>query len=277
VTLPSDSPTLLVLGFLAGCWSLACGPETPAAPPEGLRVMTYNIAAGRGDLAVVADTICAAGADVVGLQEVDVHWGERSGFADQAVGIADRCGMDFRFAPIYTLPPTEPGRAPRQYGLAILSRHPITGWENHTITRLSTQADTGPEPLPGFLEVTLDVGGTAVRVFDTHLDYREDPAVRRLQVEEMLGIIGDDPGATVLLGDMNAPPERDELAPLFLRFRDAWQGNPDPGFTYPAEAPVRRIDYVFHSGPLQAVSARVVPGAASDHRAVVVDFLLGTR
>ena len=270
-------PLLLTLPWV--CLAGGCAPGVDAGAdtgaPSSLRVMTYNIAAGHGDLAGIAATICSAEADVVALQEVDVHWGERSAFADQASELAARCGMDVRFGPIYTLPSGAPAGAARQYGVAVLSRHPITAWENHPLTRVSTQAETGPEPLPGFLEITVDVGGTRVRVFDTHLDYRPDPAVRRAQVAEMLAVIGAEDGPTILMGDMNASPEREELAPLFRRFRDAWTEGGDQGFTYPGAEPVRRIDYVFYSGPLRVVSARVVDSDASDHRPVVVDFAVG--
>jgi endonuclease/exonuclease/phosphatase family metal-dependent hydrolase len=277
MTNPSAFTLSLLLTLPVVVSAGACGPETDAGALPALRVMTYNIAAGHGDLTRIAETICSAEADVVGLQEVDVHWGERSAFADQASELAVRCGMDFRFGPIYTFPSPEPGATSRQYGVAVLSRHPITEWENHPLTRLSTQAETGPEPLPGFLEVTVDVGGTPVHVFDTHLDYRPDAAVRRAQVAEMLAVIGATDRPTILVGDMNAPPEREELAPLFRRFRDAWGEGPDPGHTYPGDEPVRRIDYVFYSGPLRVVSARVVASDASDHRPVVVDFAVGGR
>lgn len=275
MTIPRAFTLSLFLTLPAMGCARANGPDADAGATSGLRVMTYNIAAGHGDLTRIAETICSAEADVVGLQEVDVHWGDRSAFADQASELAARCGMDFRFGPIYTLPSAEPGGTPRQYGVAVLSRHPITAWENHPLTRLSTQTDTGPEPLPGFLEVTVDVDGTPVHVFDTHLDFRPDPAVRRAQVAEMLAVIGVSDRPTILMGDMNAPPEREELAPLFRRFRDAWSQGADAGFTYPGVEPVRRIDYVFHSGALRVVSARVVASDASDHRPVVVDFTLG--
>ena len=46
--------------------------------------MSYNSEAGNHDSNRIADVIRASTPDVVGLQEVDVHWAERSNFADQA-------------------------------------------------------------------------------------------------------------------------------------------------------------------------------------------------
>jgi endonuclease/exonuclease/phosphatase family metal-dependent hydrolase len=266
----------LLLGACLGT-TAGCGSDAVATPPGEFRVMTYNIHYGDPDLSKIAAVICSSGADVVGLQEVDVHWSERSAWADQAAEVAKACGMEFRYGPIYDLPPLEAGRPNRQFGVAILTRRPIVSWKNHLLTRLSTQAQAAPTPMPGFLQVTVDVDGTQVDVFATHLDYRPDPAVRRTQVGEMLAILGDGSRPTVLVGDMNAPPEREELAPLFSKLRDAWAGRADPGFTYPADAPARRIDYVFLAGPLRALSARVLNTTASDHRPVVAEVAIEGR
>jgi len=172
-------PTAWVLGALA----LPCA--TAAAQrssPDTIGVMTWNIHFGNEGLSRVASTVCAARADIVGLQEVDVHWSERSAFEDQAARIAESCGMAFRFGPIYSLRPLTEGAPPREFGVAILTRLPIDSSQNHHLTRLSTQEPgTPPAPAPGFLQVTVDVRGTPVDVFVTHLDYRPDPSVRRWQ------------------------------------------------------------------------------------------------
>lgn len=262
-------PALTVLA--TGC----ARSDEAAARPTTIRVMTYNIHAGHGDISGVARTVCGARPDVVGLQEVDVHWDARSAFTDQAADLAAACGMDVRFGPIYTLPPVDSGAPPREYGVAILTRLPVVEAKNHDLTRLSTQAESAPAPAPGFLQVTVRVGDVEMDVYDTHLDFRPDPAVRTTQVREMLAIIGRPTRPTLLLGDMNAPPDRAELQPLFHRLRDAWTDTIDAGYTFPSDAPVRRIDYVLYGGPLRPDSARVPPVETSDHRPVVVDFSLG--
>lgn len=240
-----------------------------------LRVMTYNIAAGHGDLEGVADAIRAEHPDVVALQEVDVHWHARSGYADQATILAQRLGMEMRFARIYSLAGATVGAPTREYGVALLSRYPIVAFRNHLLTRLSTvQEGAAPTPMPGFLEAVVDVSGTLVRIFDTHTDYRPDPAVRVQQVTEMLAIIGDGREPALLFGDLNAPPGALELQPLLRRLRDNWSRAEDPGLTYPATVPVKRIDYVLSSGHFRVRSIRVPATEASDHRPVVADLVL---
>jgi endonuclease/exonuclease/phosphatase family metal-dependent hydrolase len=195
--------------LLVACIALVACASAPRAIPSStvrsvpsttLRVMTYNIHAGHGDIDRTAATIRAFSPEIVGVEEVDVHWAERSGF----------------------------------------------------------------------------VHGTRVRVFVTHLDYRKDPSVRRTQVAEMLARIGAVDSPTLLLGDMNASPDAAEIQPLFARMRDSWLTTAGPGFTYPADTPTERIDYVFVS-PNAKVDTAFVPvvPAASDHRPVVVDLSFG--
>jgi endonuclease/exonuclease/phosphatase family metal-dependent hydrolase len=265
---------LAVVGALTAC---AHQLRVPSATPT-LRVMTYNIQAGGGDLNRIAEVIRASRADLVALQEVDVHWHARSGFADQTATLAERLGMQVRFAPIYRLPGNEPAAATREYGVAVLSRYPVVAFTNHEVTRLSTQVEgAAPALMPGFLEVGIVVQGRHVRVFNTHLDYRGDPGIRRQQVIESVAIIGADDTPVLLFGDLNASPAAPELRGLLVRLSDAWPDTAGAGFTYPASNPVRRIDYVLISRHFRVVSAHVPDAMASDHRPVIVDLRFTAR
>lgn len=268
--------TCTTLAYVLASIATAACASLPSAPSGmSLRVMTYNIQYGGGNLDGIAETIRGAAADLVALQEVDAHWSARSGFVDQAAVLAERLGMQVRFAPIYQLPGDNASAPLREFGVALLSRYPIVGFTNHAITRLSTQTDgAAPAPAPGLLEATVDVRGTQVRVFNTHLDYRPDPAVRRQQVTETLAIIGNPTTPTLLFGDMNAGPSAPELQPLFERLHDSWPASPDAGLTYPSTVPVKRIDYVLGSKHFRVQAARVPDSPASDHRPVVVDVVV---
>ncbi|QNS05167.1 endonuclease/exonuclease/phosphatase family protein [Streptomyces xanthii] len=279
--LPQMALSAALLSLIATAAPAAA--DTPGTPSVPLRIATYNIHAGAGednvfDLDRQAAALRALDADVIGLQEVDVHWGARSQGLDVARELADRLGMRVAFAPIYSLDPAAGGQPRREFGVAVLSRYRIRSAVNHDITRLSTQVPNPvPAPAPGFGEVTLKVRGVPLQVFVTHLDYRGDPSVRTAQVADTRRIMSAEraalPGARqVLLGDFNAAPAAPELAPLWRELRDA---GPATGGTYPADAPVNRIDYVA-VGEGVGVRDVTIPAeaAASDHRPVVADVRL---
>ncbi|MGV9877426.1 endonuclease/exonuclease/phosphatase family protein, partial [Streptomyces cellulosae] len=200
------------------------------------------------------------------------HWGERSAFTDEARALAGKLRMRVFFAPIYDLDPATEGGERRRYGVAVLSRYPVLHAENHEITRLSTQtSDPVPAPAPGFAEIEIRVKGVRTHVYSTHLDYRADPSIRAAQVDDMLGILADDRGPKILVGDFNAEPSAAELAPLWHTLRDA---APDAGLTYPAVAPQKRIDLITVSDGIAVTDARSHATDASDHRPVVADLRL---
>jgi len=260
----------------------AAEPESAVAPPPvAVRAMTFNIRAGSGedgvfDVARTSAAIAAQHPDVVALEEVDVHWGARSDWQDEAREIAAATGMRMFFAPIYSLDPPSAGAPREEFGIALLTRHPILSAENHQLTRLSTQVpDPVPAPAPGFPEIVTEIGGARVHVYGTHLDYRGDPSVRRLQVADTLRILDGDHGEQqILMGDLNATPDAPEIAPLLGRLTDSWAvAHPgDPGLTYPAGVPAQRIDYVLVSPGVGVRGAEVPVTEASDHRPVVADL-----
>lgn len=256
--------SLAFLGMTAwGCASLKPRPVEPT-----IRVVTYNIQAGAGRLDRIAAELKAMDADIALLQEVDVHWHQRSGFVDQANELARMLGVEMRFAPIYRLP-GESGRPVREFGVALLSKHPIESFRNDSLTRLSTQqANAVPERMPGLLHAVVNVRGARVSVLTAHLDYRADPAVRRSQVAEIVEVLGRDTLPLILAGDLNATPDAAELRPLFERLKDPRPGFPSAGLTYPSSAPAKRIDYILLSRHFRVEQADVAPAGVADHRLV---------
>lgn len=255
---------------------VACASLPPGAQGGKIRVMSYNIEYGHEGLDSVAAVIRDQRADIVGLQEVDVHWSARSNFVDQAALLAHRTGMSYRFAHIYSIPNSDPSKPPREFGVAILSRFPIVSFSNHDITRLSTQ-DSGVTPalLPGLLDVEVNADGRRIRVFNVHLDYRSDPSVRAKQVSDVIEYINKDTISTILTGDLNAAPDAAELKPLMRRLSDTWVNNAEPAPTFPSTKPEKKIDYVFTTDSFCASGTYIPKVYASDHFPIVVDLILG--
>ena len=278
----------IFLALTATCTLTLTGVPASAATADAdarsvpLRVMSYNILHGAGedgvfDLDRTAATIRAQHPDLVGLQEVDKHWGDRSEFTDEPAALAAALHMHVFFGSIYDLPSTTPGAPNMQYGVAILSRYPIVRAVDHEITRLSTQdPNPVPAPAPGFPEVVVNVRGALVHVFDTHLDYRADPTVRRLQAEDTAAILRAAGGQQILVGDLNAEWTAPELSPLRdYGLVDAWTATGQPGGqTYPATAPTDRIDHITVSPGIRVVGASVPVTLSSDHRPVVAELVV---
>ncbi len=196
--------------------------------------------------------------DVLGLQEVvRLAPGDGDGL-DQAGAIAAGLGYHVAY-----------GRArdERWYGNAILSRWPIAGSQLYELRR------AGTDERRSLLFAEIDAPFGALPVFCTHLNWKLDEGhVRCGQMRELVDRIDAlaKPGAfpAVLVGDLNAQPDADEIRFLggltslgsarCVYFQDAWAlaGDGSPGHTYarsnpfaaPLREPDRRIDYVFVRG-----------------------------
>jgi endonuclease/exonuclease/phosphatase family metal-dependent hydrolase len=251
----------------------AAAQAPPEVPPRPLRVATYNIHHGVGidgllDLERIALEVASSEADVVGLQEVDRHWSERSDFVDQATWLAERLGMHVVYGANLDLDPLTPGAERRQYGTAILSRHRIRSWSNTLLPR-----PQGGEQR-GLLEAVIRVRGFDVRVFNTHLQHNSQ--VERLaQIAEIRKVVGASTQSAVLIGDFNATPASPEIAAITEDLVDTWvTAGVGPGYTIDAETPHARIDYVLTSEGIVARTAAVLTADGSDHLPVVADLAL---
>lgn len=249
------------------------GDDRPGEAGRGVPVTvgTFNIHHGVGvhgrlDLDRTAETVTEAGLDVVALQEVDRMWSARSAFVDQAGYLADHLGMHLAFGACIAR--ARGADQPREYGTALLSRHPIDKAENTLL----------PRPRGGeqraLLKADVDVGGVTLRCIATHLQHRSRTE-RLAQVEAINATILGRDVPTVLLGDLNARPGSPEIAAITRNLVDAWRvvGGTD-GYTFSARSPHVRIDYVLASPDIRIEAARVVRTKASDHLPVSVDLRL---
>jgi endonuclease/exonuclease/phosphatase family metal-dependent hydrolase/arylsulfatase A-like enzyme len=249
---------------------------------RGLSMMTYNIHHAQGaddrlDLDRIAEEIRSQEVHVVGLQEVDRHWSERSEFVDQASYLADELGMHVVYGANLDQDPLTPGAPRRQYGTAILSRYPILESENTLLPKLGTSEQRG------LLEALVNVRGTRYRVYNTHLQHNSPNAEsgraqRTMQIEAIVDEMREEREPHALVGDLNAAPADPEMQPLYRRLVDAWTaGGIGPGFTHSSTAPTRRIDYVFVTRDTRVEGAYVPGTIGSDHLPVVADVTLPRR
>ncbi|MFX4272056.1 endonuclease/exonuclease/phosphatase family protein [Propionibacteriaceae bacterium Y1685] len=254
-------------------------PAQAAPPPRDreLRVMSFNIhhAAGTDgvlSLQRIADEITAADAEVIGLQEVDNHWGTRSEFADQAQELAELLDMHVVFGANLDLAPAADQTHNRQYGTAILSRYPIIRSNNLLLTNIDYP--DRPTEQRGLLTATINVRGVLIDFHNTHLDHQRAEQ-RDLAITEIFDVLKRNDRPAVLVGDLNAEPEAPEIQRLTNVLDDAFAGRTDAP-TYPAEKPTKRIDFIL-GRHVTFSDAAVITTPASDHLPVAATITFQAR
>ena len=226
-----------------------------------VRVMSYNIhmgfnVDGWADMNALARTIEASGADIVALQEVSRGW-YINGSIDTLEWLARRLNMHYAFE----------GTADPVWGNAVLSRFRISRHGSLPLPEASVR------PRRGLLWVEFQSGSSnPLLVIATHL-HHDESGPRLAQIPVVLQEYRRRPDAyRVVVGDMNATPDSAEYA-LFsgVGLTDGYRlggGDSGSGFTYRADNPTVRIDYIWLSPDLLVDGFRVLDGTASDHRGI---------
>jgi len=251
-----------------------------------VRLATFNILHGRSladdrvDVARFADAVRSLRADVLGLQEVDRDQ-PRSLGADLTAVAAEAMGAaEHRFvAALSGTPGTtwtaptgdeQPGTA--SYGIALLSRYPVRGWQ---IVRLPAIPVRVPVKFPRRRRPVLvkDEPRVAVAaavetpvgpltVANTHLSFI--PGWNVVQLRRLLRALPDRGEPVVLMGDLNMDVSR---AARVSRLRPL-AAHP----TYPSGDPHVQLDHILAGGPVTPTGpGRAHQLALSDHRALSVD------
>lgn len=260
------------IALLSALWLGAPAARSSVAPDfskkKTLRVMTYNIHVGVGmdkklDLQRVADVINDQHPDLVGLQEVD-RGVKRTEGKDEIVELAKLTSMNYAFA--HNL-----DYQGGQYGVAILSRFPI-GVIDHRKYENKREAERR-----GMIRVEVDVGGKTINFVTTHLDYQYEDG-RVFETQQLLEFLSTQKFPLIVVGDFNDEPSGEAYKLMLAGFQDAWvrSSAPGDGWSYPADKPAKRIDYVFTrtSDRMRVKQIRTVNTLASDHLPVVVDLEL---
>jgi len=251
-----------------------------------VRIATFNILNGRSledgrvDVDRLADSVRALDADVVGLQEVDRDQ-PRSMGADLTAVAAEAMGaVAHRFVAALSGTPggtwmaatgeEQPGSA--GYGIALLSRHPVSSWR---VVRLPALPTRVPMLFPGrrrpvlvddeprvAVAAVIDGPLGPVTVANTHLSFI--PGWNLLQLRRLVRSLDGAPEPLVVMGDLNMEPPRPARA-SGMRALAA-------GLTFPQDHPCRQLDHVLVRGDLTSTGpAQAVRLPLSDHRALLID------
>ena len=256
-----------------------------------MRLVTFNVLHGASpedgevDLDRFAAAVRALEPDVLALQEVDrgqerSHRADLADVAAEAMGAAERrfCAAMLvdttgRWRPAPRRPAPDVGSTDAAYGVALVSRHPISGWRDLRLPRIAP-----PFPLlrrdPRRLEIRREERRAAVLarvetpegpllVASAHLSFV--PGWAQLQLYALRRALATESGPAVIMGDLNMTP------PPARRFSGFRSLAAEP--TFPFDEPRRQIDHLLARGDVGdvvAVSAPRLP--VSDHRALVVEL-----
>lgn len=160
-------------------------------PVNELKIGSYNIANGRDVghvFALLANDIRQNELDIVGLQEVD-HLTGRSGSQDTMKALSSSSKLEY-YA-YFKAMDFDGG----EYGLGILSRYPIISTE-------TVKLDSGEHEPRILAKAVIDVNGTHINFFVTHLSY-EDMTLNAAQTETVIGKLNESEGGFILTGDFN--------------------------------------------------------------------------
>ena len=276
--------TLLIA--LTGCISPLLGPdpevfsgdEERAAVPvtKGLRVMTLNLAHGRGtgfhqalqgkeralaNLREIEGIVQRERPHVIALQEADQPSGW-SGDFDHVEFLANAGGFDWG---VHTAHAEGAGLS---YGTAVLSRLTVADYGAYTFIPAAVS-------LPkGFSLATVDwtEAGLLIDVVSVHLEPLR-MEVRQRQARELVAALADRPRPLIVMGDFNTQWDaEDGVLQTIASGLSLNAYIPGAGLvTYPRLG--RRLDWILVSCDFTYAHLEVLEDQVSDHRAVVADLV----
>ena len=260
--------------------------RTPArkaeAPQPTLRVVTLNVAHGRGtgrhqaltrkrthmaNLDAVAALLMRLEPDVVALQEADGPslWSGRFSHIDYLAGKAEfACSIRGEHVK----------RARNSYGTALLSMLPLENPKSVCF------APSPPTPTKGFVVATVAWPGdpkVKLDVASVHLDFARN-SVRLRQVAQLIEALEGRGHPLVVMGDFNCQ-WADDGSPLPKLAKalelDAHKPKAEGMTTFPKLK--RRLDWILISPRLVFVRYENVPDRVSDHLGVVCEIGLAKQ
>ena len=258
-----------------------CCVRTQAELPREIRVITYNIHHGEGmdkkfGVERIAKLLTTEKPDVVALQEVD-QGTKRASRMDQPTEFARLMGMTVVFGRNIDF---DGGG----YGTAVLTRLPIRSQESVKLRSFYPPTRENPEQRGVQVLELGEKGEPGFLFLCTHLDFRpadDERMASAKMINELVRKRGKEPA--ILAGDLNATPESGPIREFEKEWEIAGGGmasakppfdklrtEPQAAmFTFPADLPDRRIDYVMYrpAERWKLVEVRVLDEAvASDHR-----------
>ena len=220
---------------------------------QTLRVMTFNIRHGEGvdsvyEIERIAQFIQEHQAELIGCQEVDNGYSERSRYEDQPQILKDKLNFQIFYGP----------NIRENYGNLIISKYPILDAEN---VALPNPEEKEPR---GIIIASININNETISFLNTHLSAYSSKN-RALQIQHIREIIIDLPHPIILLGDFNTRPSQ-QLQPLL-----------EEGMLYSTREILKLeegIDDILVSEKLRnsVLEGKLISNKISDHPAYWIDI-----
>lgn len=243
-----------------------------------LKVLTYNIAHGRGlslnqallskpvllnNLNLIAEVIKQENPDVIGLQEIDGPsiWSRN---LDQGKILAELIGFPFYFSGNHSK--MNIGDYRINYGTALLSKFNFS--ITHSLPFVLNKMDTkglvmAKIPIPAF-------NNKEVFFASLHLDFLRKK-IRREQILSAINFLAKINHPLIVFGDFNCEWGPDiNCLQIFTEALDLEVYNPEEYLpTYPSIKPKKRFDWIIFSKEFKVIDYKTLKVTASDHQPVV--------
>ncbi len=223
---------------------IGCGNRMVPRPSQidavsSFRFLTYNIHHANPpskpnviDIVAIANVIKQQNPDLVALQEVDVNTNRSGKTLNEAQEIAKQAGLPyFFFAKAINYDDGE-------YGVAILSKFPITSTTNNP---LPTADSTGGEHRTLATAMVTLPHGKKIIFACTHLDAQRNDTNRLLQINKIIELTEQMKYPLIIAGDFNAVPSSRIINKLDQHFTRSCT---NCAFTVSQINPIRTIDFI---------------------------------
>lgn len=233
-----------------------------------MKVMTFNIQHcldyknQKIDFDLFARKITEFGADFCGLNEVRGK-GLLIGYTDQTKKLSKKTGLYGYFGEAIKVK----GLAP--YGNAILSKKPFKSVQTIRIPDPETKNENENYETRCIIKAVATENGKDILFLVTHMGLAKDERINAVKTICKIADSTDLP--IVLMGDFNACPDEETLAPLFERFSDTLKG--ENAKTFPSDCPEKKIDYILYRG-LKCKNTKVINEVVSDHLPIITEVIL---
>jgi len=223
----------------------------PAASPESIRIVSFNVGAGRADPTEILDWVQDSPADLVFLLESTEEWIAAMPTNGTGYSVGNEIPDD------------------RAYGISVLGRS-ATDVEQ---LRLGETRDP-------VVRVMATIGEQAVVVYAVHPRPPDSPATAEARdslFAELSILVAAEAMPVIVIGDFNATP----WSSTFRQFEgDTGLINSQRGYglsaTWPTSLPFTLVplDHMMHSDSLTTITRVVGPDLGSDHMPLTVEVSL---